>query len=72
MSNNSHKQTLMYNKELKENKYSLLKDMSYTKIFAGNILVFSLANINRQISPAYRNPICLQKTRRVLVSGNSF
>ena len=41
---------------VKRQKYLLLKDMSYPKIFAKSILVFFLVNINCQILRFYSNP----------------
>ena len=40
--NHSHKTNVDVQQRLKRQKYLLLKNMSYPKMFAGNILVFSL------------------------------
>ena len=45
----SHKTNVDVQQRLKRQKYSLLKNMSYPKMFAGNILIFFLVNINCQI-----------------------
>ena len=45
MEKHSHKKNDDVQQRLKRQKYSLLKDMSYPKNFAGNILMFFLVNI---------------------------
>ena len=47
--NHSHKTNVDVQQRLKRQKYSLLKNMSYPKMFAGNILILFLVNINCQI-----------------------
>ena len=53
MENHSHKKNVDVQQRLRQ-KYSLLKDMSYPKNFAGNILMFFFVNVKCGF---YSNPI---------------